>query len=212
MKYHFVLPLSALLALVLIAALVKFEIIPLGLALLQHWQSQYPEGFTILLFTIILLESIVYLGFYLPGQFFAVVMVILAKPDSSDMFNLTLLMVAGATLGSLCNYVLGYVSRGRTKVRHRQAFSFKALLLAMIHINALAFYMFNRGAQGASIKLVWLAGLLNLPYYLLLVVVTTSLSEKIMQLAENNLILIGALSIWLVVAVTMDFRVKSLGE
>jgi membrane-associated protein len=76
----------------------------------------------------------------------------------------------------------------------------------MIHINSLAFFMFNQGANYKSAKVVLWAGLLNLPYYLLLIWGTSVLSENVMQMAENTWFLVIAVSIWLGIALFVDYK------
>ncbi|MEP4889251.1 MAG: hypothetical protein ABJV04_04440 [Aliiglaciecola sp.] len=204
MKYAFVLPTTALFALGLIATLVHFDVIPPGLAILEDLKSSFGEYFYVLIFCIILAESIVYVGFYFPGQFFAVVLVILSKPSITDILWLTLAMVAAATLGSFINYRLGRLSSDH-KTGHSST-SLKALLLAMVHINSLAFFMFNQGSNRKTIKVVWMAGLLNLPYYLVLITGTALLSEEIMQVAESTWLMISMVLVWLVVAIILDIK------
>lgn len=207
MKYAATLPLTALIALGSITLLVDFGAIPPGMQVLERLQDLFGRFFYLLIFLIILLEAIVYVGFYFPGQFFAVVLVVLSEPSTTDIVWLTLAMVAGATLGSFINYKLGSASAGDQVICPSQA-KLKHLLLAMIHINSLAFFMFNQGAQRRNANVVWLAGLLNLPYYLLLIAGTAYLSEEVMQLAENTVLLFSLISIWLVVAVIWDWRQK----
>jgi membrane-associated protein len=132
LKYSFVLPLSALIALCLLSVLVTYEVIPSGLDLLQGLQTNFNDYFYLLILFIILLESIVYVGFYFPGQFFAVVLVVLSKPNPQDILFLTLAMVIAATLGSYINYLLGR-NFGDKKQQHT-SLSLKSLLIAMIHI------------------------------------------------------------------------------
>ena len=204
MKYSFVLPLSALIALCLLSVLVANEVIPSGLGLLQNLQSNFKDYFYLLILLIILLESIVYVGFYFPGQFFAVVLVVLSKPQTQDIILLTLAMVVAATLGSCINFFLGKNFADTQK--HQANLSVKKLLVAMIHINSLAFFMFTQGANHKSAKVVLWAGLLNLPYYLLLIWGTSVLSEEVMQMAENTWFLAIAVSIWLSIALFIDFK------
>lgn len=209
MKYNSFLPISALLALCLISILVHFNIIPPGAQLLESIRDVFSEGIYWVIFLIILLESIVYVGFYFPGQFFAVVIVVGANPSVKDIVYLTIAMVLAATIGSLINYFLGK-STGAKEVSasdnnsHQPKVS--SLLLAMIHINSLAFFMFNQGAQNKSIKVVGLAGLLNLPYYLLLIAGTAVLSEQVMAMAENTYMLISVISVWLIIALFFDIK------
>ena len=204
LKYSFVLPLSALIALCLLSVLVTYGVIPSGLDLLQNLQSNFKDYFYLLILLIILLESIVYVGFYFPGQFFAVVLVVLSKPQPQDIILLTLAMVVAATLGSCINYFLGR-NFGEVK-KHPPNLSVKKLLVAMIHINSLAFFMFTQGANHKSPKVVLWAGLLNLPYYLLLIWGTSVLSEQVMQMAENTWFLAIAVSIWLGIALFLDYK------
>ncbi len=204
MKYSFVLPLSALVALCSLSILVTYEFIPSGLDLLHSLQTNFKDYFYSLILFIILLESIVYVGFYFPGQFFAVVLVVLSKPQTQDIFLLTTAMVVAATLGSCINYFLGR-NFGDIK-KHPSNLSIKSLLVAMIHINSLAFFMFSQGANHKSPKVVLWAGLLNLPYYLLLIWGTSVLSEQVMQMAENTWFLAIAVSIWLGIALVLDYK------
>lgn len=204
MKYAFSLPLTALFALSLIHILVHFDIIPPGADILERMQSAIDSGFYILIFLIILLESIIYVGFYFPGQFFAVILVIGADPNWLDVVYLTVAMVLAATLGSVINYYLGKIS-DRKKEAERET-QLKHLLLAMIHINSLAFFMFAQGASHKSFKVVLLAGILNLPYYLLLIAGTAVLSEQVMTMAENTVMLFSVILIWLLVAAILDYR------
>ena len=83
------------------------------------------DTFYLLIVLIIFLESIVYVGFYFPGQFFAVLLVIGANPTFDDIVMLTIAMVTAATLGSILNYCIGRFSSsaleqepGKTKLKH----------------------------------------------------------------------------------------------
>jgi membrane-associated protein len=204
MKFASYLPLTALVALTVITLLVNYGVIPPGLQILEKLEGALDEGFYLVIFFIILLESIIYVGFYFPGQFFAVLLVIGAKPTATDVVYLTVAMVLAATLGSIINYFLGKNLKNKdeieteTKLRH--------LLLAMIHINSLAFFMFSQGANGKSFRVVWLAGLLNLPYYLLLIAGTAVLSEQVMSMAENSVLLFTLIGIWLSISLVYDVR------
>jgi len=204
MKYASFLPLSALIAIGLIHILVNFGVLPPGLEILENLQEAVSQGLFIVIFLIILLESIVYVGFYFPGQFFAVLLVVGANPSPKDILYLTVSMVLAATIGSAVNYTLGRLTKAddekqsETKLKH--------LLLAMIHINSLAFFMFSQGAQNKSFKVVWFAGLLNLPYYLLLIAGTAVLSEQVMAMAENPVILLSVIGTWLLVAIIVDVK------
>jgi membrane-associated protein len=204
MKYTSTLPLTALLSLGLISALVEWHVIPPGLVLLESMQAAFQDYFYALIVLIILLESIVYVGFYFPGQFFAVVLVVLAKPNWQSIVYLTLAMVFAATLGSLINYCLG--RRIESDKNRQKAVSIKALAVAMIHINSLAFFMFNQGATHQPVRIVLLAGLLNLPYYLALIFLTSVFSQEVMGMAENPWLLAVFIVIWLGITLWIDIK------
>jgi membrane-associated protein len=149
-------------------------------------------------------------GFYFPGQFFAVILVVGAKPTAMDVVYLTLCMVLAATLGSFINFMLGRASGKRalqkgTQVEQKKT-KLKHLALAMIHINSLAFFMFSQGSQHKSWKVIGLAGFLNLPYYLLLIAGTAVLSEQVMAMAENTTLLISIVCVWLAIALIFDVK------
>lgn len=235
MKYASFLPLSALTALALITILVNYNVIPPGAEILTLIRDSLDSGVYWIIFLIILLESIVYVGFYFPGQFFAVVLVVGANPSPFDIFMLTISMVIAATIGSIINYTLGWLSQSKknnkaktgigektrqnatkevvkdatkdaTNSQQSEKTKISSLLLAMIHINSLAFFMFAQGTNRKPIKIVALAGLFNLPYYLLLIAGTAILSEQVMSMAENPIILVSVISIWLLVALVIDYR------
>lgn len=205
MKYYSTLPLTALVAFSTINLLVYWNIIPSGLEQLNQYQSQLQGYFYLLIVLIIFLESIVYVGFYFPGQFFAVLLVIGANPTLNDILMLTLAMVTAATTGSIVNYSIGRFSSSPSSDPQAPT-PLKHLLLAMIHMNSLAFFMLAQGANRKSIKVVMLAGLINLPYYLVLIASTAWLSEEVMQIAENTALLFTLLSIWLGIAFLLDIN------
>lgn len=205
MKYYSTLPLTALVAFSTINILVYWNIIPSGLEQLNLYQSQLQNYFYLLIVLIIFLESIVYVGFYFPGQFFAVLLVIGASPSFNDILMLTLAMVTAATIGSTVNYGIGRFTSASTDTSQEKT-PLKHLLLAMIHMNSLAFFMLAQGAKRKSMRVVLLAGFINLPYYLVLIASTAWLSEEVMQIAENTPLLFSLLSLWLVVALVLDIK------
>jgi membrane-associated protein len=205
MKYASILPFTALFALSTIGILVHFDIIPPGQEILTWLQSSFDESLYWIIFLIILLESIIYVGFYFPGQFFAVIIVVGANPTPSSVGLLTLAMVCAATIGSIVNYHLGKFTQ-KHKQDDKTPTTIGKLLLAMIHINSLAFFMFYQGANNKPFKIVVLAGLFNLPYYLLLIAGTAVLSEQVMAMAENSVMLFSVISIWLLIAIIIDIK------
>ncbi len=209
MRYYSLLPLSAIIAFSLLTVLVSFGWIPPGEEILVQLKEAMSDSRSWLLLLIILAESIIYVGFYFPGQFFAVVIVVLSDPDFADMLWLTLMMVSAATMGSCINYGLGRAWGDPTRSGHHD-FSLRNLLLAMLHTNALAFYMFAQGANRHPFKVVWLSGLINLPYYLLLIAGTALLSEEVMYVAETPEVLAIFLTVWFLIALWLDIRKRAI--
>lgn len=206
MTYFSTLPLTAFIALSVLTLLVYVNLLPPGLDILNALQASFGDYFYWLIGLIILLESIVYVGFYFPGQFFAVVLVVMAKPQWDDIVLLTVAMVVATTLGCAINYSLG---RKLTDVDHNTLntkIPLKPLLLAMIHINSLAFFMFAQGANRGSWRIIAWAGLLNMPYYLLLILATSLLSEQVMLLAENTWLVLMIIGLWLAVSLYLDIN------
>mgnify|MGYP000405953180 CR=1 FL=1 len=180
------------------------------MSILELLEGNMQNGFFLIIFVIILLESIIYVGFYFPGQFFAIILVVGAKPTAMDVVYLTLCMVLAATVGSFINFMLGTASGKRSqqqaaKVAQKKT-KLKHLALAMIHINSLAFFMFSKGSQQKAWKVIGLAGILNLPYYLLLIAGTAVLSEQVMAMAENTTLLISIVCVWLAIALIYDVK------
>lgn len=211
MRYYSLLPLSAIIAFSFLTLLVSMGWIPPGEAILEQLKANLGQSQSWLLLLIILAESIIYLGFYFPGQFFAVVIVVLSDPDFGDMLWLTLMMVTAATLGSSINYGLGRAWGDPARSGH-QDYSLRNLLLAMLHTNALAFYMFAQGANRHPFKVVWLSGLINLPYYLLLIAGTALLSDEVMYVAETPEVLAFFLTVWFLIALWMDIRKRAIPD
>jgi membrane-associated protein len=208
MKYLSLLPCSALLLFVVFSVLINQGLLPAGGELLGLMQGQFSDYSHLFILLIILLESIIYVGFYFPGQLFAVLLVVAANPSPTDIVKLTLVMVVAATLGSAINFYLGRKSRaklgpGRAEIH---TVSLRQLLLAMIHINSLAFFMFAQGAGGKSARIIAFAGLLNLPYYLLLISATSVLSEEVLAMTENNLLVLSVLILWLGISLSVDIK------
>lgn len=209
MRYYSLLPLSAIIAFSLLTVLVSFGWIPPGEEILVQLKEAMSDSRSWLLLLIILAESIIYVGFYFPGQFFAVVIVVLSDPDFADMLWLTLMMVSAATMGSCINYGLGRAWGDPARSGHHD-YSLRNLLLAMLHTNALAFYMFAQGANRHPFKVVWLSGLINLPYYLLLIAGTALLSEEVMYVAETPEVLAIFLTVWFLIALWLDIRKRAI--
>jgi membrane-associated protein len=78
-------------------------------------------------------------------------------------------------------------------------------------MNSLAFFMVSQGSARKPFKIVFLAGLINLPYYLAIIATTVYLSEEVMQVAENTPLLFSLITTWLAIAIYLDIKRHRIG-
>ena len=83
---------------------------------------------------------------------------------------------------------------------------YKKILLSMIHINTIALALFDAGRDNYSKWIIPIVGLLNLPYYLLLITLTYLYKDIVIQIGENPYYLLIALIIWCIYSL---FKYKS---
>jgi membrane-associated protein len=143
---------------------------------------------------IIFAESIIYVGFYLPGQFIAVILVISGSDSLWDIPPLTLVSLIAVTLAALVNYTIG--SFFRKENQEITPIDYKKLLLSMIHINTLALALFEAGKMRSPKWIIGIVGILNLPYYLLMIALVYQFQDAARELGENPYYLLIALIIW----------------
>jgi membrane-associated protein len=194
-------PLSGLVAYSAILLLGKLQLIPDPAASLQGLSGLYAEWSFLLLFLVILVESIAYVGFYFPGQLFAVLLVLLNDFSWFNLIMLTLVSIVAVTISAGINYQLGSL-----RTLEKKEFRLKGLLLAMLHINLLALYMFQLGASRSHRKVILYAGLLNIPYYLLLIAGTFLIRDQITIITEDTYFLLFLLCTWTSFTVVLDLR------
>jgi membrane-associated protein len=198
MKY--IIPLSALIVYSIIFILMQIGILP-ELSLTST-SFDFSSGIFIYLFIIIFLESIIYLGFYLPGQFIAVVLITQSDYGFLGIIGLSLISIIAVTLAATANYFLGYFFSKEKKVIYKV--DYRKLLLSMIHINTLALFMFEQGTKKGPKKLILLTGVLNLPYYFIIIGVTYYFKDSILGIAENPYTVFIILLIWFGYSIAKD--------
>lgn len=199
------LPLVILLIFSIMTLSIAQSWIPSGLDLLDSLRSKIGEQWFWLVVFCIFLEALVVVSLYFPGQYIAAILVILSNPTSKDVLLLTVAMVIATTAGSAVNYFIGrfYATEKKTK-----PISYRTLLPALIHSSGLAIFTFNWGLQRGTKKLILVAALLNLPYYLLIMIVTVTFGEQIIAATDNPLIIGSALVVWLIISVYRDRKLK----
>lgn len=206
MKYKSTLPLSAIGFYIFIFILVSLNIIPHPEVLTQDLEKYYLDFSFLFVFIVILIESIVYLGFYFPGQLLAVLIVTSSDSSFTNIILLTLVSIVAVTFSAFINYYLGYYGIGKLSKEKKPKFSYKGLLLSMIHINFLALYVYNKGVEKQSKKIILLVGFLNLPYYFLIMSTVLFFKSEIKLVAENSYFLISLLVVWALYALYQDAK------
>lgn len=196
-----IIPLSGLVVYSVILILERLQIIPDPAFSLQGLSGLYGEWAFLLLFLVILVESIVYAGFYFPGQLFAVLIVLLNDFSWFNVVMLTLVSIVAVTISAAINFKLGSL-----RTAEKKEFQIKELLIAMLHINLLALYMFQLGASRSHKKVILYAGFLNIPYYLLLIAGTFLFRDQISIITEDTYFLFFLLCTWSVFTVILDIR------
>ncbi len=200
-------PVSAIIVYTLVLLWIYFGILPDPTIISEYIKNLNSSFIFLILFLIILLESIIYLGFYLPGQFIAVLVVVGYAAKIQDIVLLSLVSILAVTLWAIINYSLWYFL-AKNDTQKQEKIDYKNLLFSMIHINTIALYMFDQWQKKAPKKIIFLTGLLNFPYYLLIIWVTYLLKNEILSVSENSFILYGILFLWLWISLYQNKRSK----
>ena len=208
MKYNSIIPLSALIFYFVAFLLWNFGLIP-SPDMIIEWIDKYYEIYSLpFLFLVILIESIVYLGFYFPGQFLAVTLVILSEGSFLELITLSFISILAVTISAFINYYLGYYGIGSLKnsKTNTSDLNIKNLLISMIHINFLALYVYKKGAEKSSKKIILFTGLLNIPYYMSLIFIIFLFKDSVRELSKNSVVLITILTIWFLISLYFDIK------
>jgi hypothetical protein len=92
------------------------------------------------------------------------------------------------------NYAIGSIFR--EKNQSITPIDYKKLLLSMIHINTLALALFEAGKMRYPKWIIAVVGILNLPYYLLMIAIVYQFQDAARELGENPYYLLIALILW----------------
>lgn len=190
-------PLTALFIYLWILFFINIWIIPNPEIIIEYIKTLNLELILIIMFIIILLESIIYIWFYLPGQFIAVLLVITYSKSIIDIFYLTIISIIAVTIWAFINYNIWYFISKENKTKTKNI-DYKKLLFSMIHINTIALFVFDQWIKKAPKKIIYMTWLLNIPYYFLIIWVTYLLKDEIMTISENSYILIFILILWFI--------------
>ncbi len=200
-------PVSAIFVYTLVLLWIYFGVLPDPTIISEYIKNFDSSVIFFILFLIILLESIVYLGFYLPGQFIAVLAVFSYAKNLYEIFILSIISIFAVTLWAIINYSLWYFI-SKKSVQKQEKIDYKNLLFSMIHINTIALYIFDQWQKRAPKKIIFLTGLFNFPYYLLIIWITYLLKNEILSVSENSFILYGILFLWLWISLYQNKKKK----
>lgn len=189
-------PLSALMIYIVIVLLINNWLIPNPENIIDYIRGLDINMVLFFMFLIILLESIIYIWFYLPWQFIAVLLVITYSQNFIDIIYLTFISILAVTIWAFINYNLWKLLSKKEKTETK--INYKKLLFSMIHINTIALFVFDQWIKKAPKKIIYMTWLLNIPYYFLIIWVTYILKDEIMTLSENWFIIIFLLLIWFI--------------
>lgn len=195
-----IIPLSAIIIYSIILILIWNNIIPDPIIISEYIKNIDSEVILLILFIIILLESIIYIWFYLPWQFIAVLLVFSYATGIKDILILSIISILAVTIWAYINYYLWYLLF-RKKWYSEKKINYKNLLFSMIHINTIALYIFDQWQKQAPKKIIYLTWLLNFPYYILIIWVTFLLKNEILSISENSYILFWILFLWLLYSI-----------
>ena len=193
-------PLSAICIYIWMTVLIYFNIVPDPLLIVEYINMLDLKTIYIVMFLIILLESIVYVGFYLPGQFIAVLLVVSSTDGISEIWYLTLVSIIAVTVWALINYHLWYFLSKRNGYIQKNI-EYKKLLFSLIHINTLSLFILDQWSKQVPKKIIYLTWLLNLPYYFFMILVTYLLQDQILTISENSYIILILLLLWLIYSI-----------
>lgn len=200
---HSRLPLSILVIYVGFTVASSYGYIPSGLELLEGLRGGIGEQWFWLAVFCIFLEALVVISLYFPGQYIATLLVVLSEPDMSDILLLSLAMVIATTLGSAVNYSIGRYLSAATETKPLR---YRTLLPAMIHSSGLAIFTFNWGLNKGTARLIPVSFLLNMPYYLLIILTAVTFGEQIIAATDSPLVIGTALTLWLVISIWLDVK------
>jgi len=200
-----IIPLSAIIIYSTILILIWNNIIPDPQTISEQIKNIDTSIIFLILFIIILLESIIYIWFYLPGQFIAVLLVFSYATKFEDILILSIISVIAVTVWAYINYYLWYLFF-KNKLYKKEKINYKNLLLSMIHINTIALYIFDQWQKQAPKKIIYLTWLLNFPYYFLIILITYLLKNEILSISENSYILFWILTLWLIYSIYNKYK------
>jgi len=194
------LPLTALLFYLGILALWSIKIIPTPQDILRYLENLYQVYGYFGLFIATFLESIAYLGLYIPGSFIIALAVFFSDGSFSSLAIITLVVDLALTITSIINYLVGTKSGiNMERLKKTEIYS-KGIFVSMLHPNLLSFYFFNAGLERHNFKKIFIVPIFMLPYGFLVAILLSRFSGFAKQNLESPTFFLSIIVIWLVIA------------
>ena len=115
-----IIPITAILIYSLMTLWIYFSIIPDPLLIVEYIKNIDWKVIYLIMFLIILLESIVYVWFYLPWQFIAVLLIVSYTQSLYDILYLTVISIIAVTCWAFINYYLGYFLSNKSEKNQKK--------------------------------------------------------------------------------------------
>ncbi|MEK6925887.1 MAG: hypothetical protein AABW50_01270 [Nanoarchaeota archaeon] len=204
------LPLSAFIFYLIVMVLRVLDVIPPPSEIIAALENLLDLYGVIVIFISVLLEGIVYFGFYFPGTTIVTISILLSNGEFSSFLSIALASAFALTITSIFNYILG--RRLPTKFdpsssRIKKALS-KGLILSIIHPNTLSFYFFDSGIKRQSPWKIAFVPFLIAVYGIVLSIIIYSFKSPFKSAVEMPYILLCLIFVWLVVSYFYEKRKK----
>lgn len=203
-------PLSVLMFYILLILSWSFNIIPSTAELVLILERLFKESGYLWLALAAFLEGTAYICLYVPGSFVIAFSVFFSDHSPSSLLVISLLVATALTFAALVNYQLGrFVSLQKMRrkvelVKKSNKFSKKSLFVSLLHPNLLAFYFFNAGLKGKSLKQIVFVPLFMFPYGLFIAYFLSMFAEEIRSSVETPMFIVGILFFWVIISFWKD--------
>lgn len=203
------LPLTALLFYITAFILWNLNIIPPPTEIVLFLEKLYNNYGFIGLFIATFVESIVYLGLYIPGSFIVALAVFLSDGSFISLLTISIIVAFTLTLTAIINYWLGrHIMFKKEKKLIMQKKVSRGLAISMLHPNLLAFYFFNEGLEKKNPWRFIYVPFFMIPYGLFFAYMLSIFSTIAKQKLESPLFLFSLIVLWLCVAFIFEHKRK----
>lgn len=204
------LPLSALVFYFTVVVLWNIKAIPSPSEIVLFLEQLYLKYGFLGLFMATFLESIAYLGLYIPGSFVIALTIFFSDKSFITLATITVIVAITLTITATINYLLGRFVATDTKVDvkglEKAELINPGLFVSMLHPNLLAFYFFNAGLERHNFSKIIFVPIFMLPYGYFVAFLLAKFSVAVKQKLESPSFLFSLIILWLIVAFIINHR------